>query len=59
MLFRVSGLLVNTAHFKNNSQKIIGAAPQAGVKSYRIIRYGGISRARASRARASRACAVA
>jgi len=30
MLFRISKLLVNTAHFKNNSQKTIGTAPQAG-----------------------------
>jgi hypothetical protein len=30
MLFRVLKLLVNTAHFINNSRKLIGTAPQAG-----------------------------
>jgi hypothetical protein len=30
VLSRIPGLLVNTAHFKNNSQKIIGTASQAG-----------------------------
>jgi hypothetical protein len=38
MLFRVSKLLVNKAHFKNNSQKIISTARRKRAKSFRLIR---------------------